>query len=323
MSYADQTQWQVIQAFLPPTYRIDAGNAPKEEYWPWRGHQVHLDRYANSAAPARVILFHGVGTNGRQMSTIVGLPLARQGLETVAIDMPGYGETKVAVGAQVRYDTWVELANDFIEYERARDPRPIFLYGLSAGGMLTYHAAARNRHVAGIVGMTFLDQRVAQVREQTALTPLMGRLGIPMIHLLARTPLATLKMPMWLASKMHTLVNDRAALKACLKDRTSAGNWASLRFLSSYLSYAPAIEPEAFEVCPVLLTQPAADRWTPLALSRPFLRRLGRIEVTTRLLDNAGHYPLEEPGLTQMNEAILAFIERILARQEAERPVRG
>lgn len=323
MSYADQTQWQAIQAFLPPTYRIDAGNAPREEYWTWREHQIHLDRYANPAAAARVILFHGVGTNGRQMSTIVGLPLARQGLETVAIDMPGYGETKVAAGAQVRYDTWVELANDFIEYERSRDPRPIFLYGLSAGGMLTYHAAALNRRVAGIVGMTFLDQRVAQVREQTALTPLMGRLGIPMIHLLARTPLAALKMPMWLASKMHTLVNDRAALKACLKDRTSAGNWASLRFLSSYLGYAPAIEPEAFDVCSVLLTQPAADRWTPLALSQPFLQRLHRVEVITRLLDNAGHYPLEEPGLGQMNEAILVFIERVLTRHEAERPTQG
>lgn len=320
MSYAEQTQWQAIQAFLPPEYRIDSTNAPQEEYWPWRGHQVHLDRYANPAAAARVILFHGVGTNGRQMSTIAGLPLFRQGLETVAIDMPGYGETKVAAGAKVRYDTWVELASAFIDHERFRDPRPIFLYGLSAGGMLTYHAAALNGHVAGIIGMTFLDQRVPRVREQTALTPLMGRLGVPMIHALARTPLAGLKMPMWLASKMHTLVNDRAALKACLKDPTSAGNWASLRFLSAYMGYVPAIEPEAFDVCPVLLTQPAADRWTPLALSQPFLQRLGRVEVTTRMLDNAGHYPLEEPGLGQMNEAIVAFVERTLARQASGLP---
>ncbi|MBV4459162.1 alpha/beta fold hydrolase [Pseudomonas sp. COR58] len=318
MSYTEQTQWQAIQAFLPPNYRIDASNAPLEEHWPWRGHTVHLDRYTNPTAPARVILFHGVGTNGRQMSTITGLPLFRQGLETVAIDMPGYGETKVATGANVRYDTWVELANDFIEYERARDPRPIFLYGLSAGGMLTYHAAAMNRHVAGIIGMTFLDQQVPRVREQTALSPLMGRLGIPMIHFLARTPLSGLKMPMWLASKMHTLVNDRAALKACLKDHTSAGNWASLRFLSSYLGYTPAMEPESFDVCPVLLTQPAADRWTPLALSQPFLQRLIRVEVATQMLDNAGHYPLEEPGLKQMNEAILAFVERTLAMQNVE-----
>lgn len=319
MSYAEQTQWQAIQAFLPPTYRIDASNAPKEEYWPWHGHQVHLDRFVNPAAPAKVILFHGVGTNGRQMSTIAGLPLARQGLETVAIDMPTYGETKVAAGAKVRYDTWVELANDFIEHERSRDPRPIFLYGLSAGGMLTYHAAALNGHVAGIIGMTFLDQRVPHVREQTALFPLMGRLGVPLIHALARTPLAGMKMPMWLASKMYTLVNDGAALKACLKDRTSAGNWATLRFLSSYMGYVPVIEPEAFKVCPVLLTQPAADRWTPLSLSQPFLKRLSNVQVTTRLLDNAGHYPLEEPGLGQMSAAILAFVRARLAELGIEK----
>ncbi|WP_275630063.1 hypothetical protein [Pseudomonas sp. 273] len=91
--------------------------------------------------------------------------------------------------------------------------------------------------------------------------------------------------------------------------------WASLRFLSSYLGYVPVLAPEDFDVCPVLLTQPAEDRWTPLALSEPFLKRLRRVEVTTRLLDNAGHYPLEEPGLGQMNAAILAFVEQVLARR--------
>ena len=32
------------------------------------------------------------------------------------------------------------------------------------------------------------------------------------------------------------------------------------------MTHAPAIEPEAFDACPVLLTQPAQDRWTPLPL---------------------------------------------------------
>lgn len=308
MSYAEQTEWKSIQAFLPPTYRIDAGNAPEEEYWSWRGHGVHLDRFPNAAAPAKVILFHGVGTNGRQMSTIVGLPLFRAGLETVAIDMPGYGETRVAPDAKVAYDTWVDLARDFIAYEKSRDSRPIFLYGLSAGGMLTYHAAALSGQVAGIIGMTFLDQQLSQVREETALTPLFSKIGTPLIHWLAGTPLAALKMPMWLASKMHTLVNDRKALKACLHDSTSAGNWASMRFLSSYLAYRPAIAPESFDICPVLLTQPAEDRWTPLHLSELFLRRITKVPVETRMLGNAGHYPIEEPGLSQLTQAIIAFV---------------
>jgi pimeloyl-ACP methyl ester carboxylesterase len=174
--------------------------------------------------------------------------------------------------------------------------------------MLTYHAAALSGQVEGIIGMTYLDQQISQVREETALTPLFSKIGTPLIHWLAGTPLAALKMPMWLASKMHTLVNDKAALKACLRDGTSAGNWASMRFLSSYLSYRPAIAPESFDICPVLLTQPAEDRWTPLHLSELFLRRITKVPVETRMLDKAGHYPIEEPGLGQLTKAIIDFV---------------
>jgi pimeloyl-ACP methyl ester carboxylesterase len=189
-----------------------------------------------------------------------------------------------------------------------RDSRPIVLYGLSAGGMLTYHVAALNRKVKGIVGMTFLDQRDPQVARETALHPLMAALGAPMIHLAARIPLLrSLKMPMSLASKMYTLVNDKQALKVCMNDKTSAGSWVSMKFLSSYMSYRPAIEPDHFAVCPVLLTQPAADRWTPLHLSDPVLKRITRVPTKVVMLENAGHYPLEQPGLTQMRDAIVSF----------------
>lgn len=41
--------------------------------------------------------------------------------------------------------------------------------------------------------------------------------------------------------------------------------------LDAYLAYRPAVKLEAFDVCPVLLTQPAEGRWTPLHLSEPFL----------------------------------------------------
>lgn len=54
--------------------------------------------------------------------------------------------------------------------------------------------------------------------------------------------------------------------QAFLSDSSSAGNWVPARFLAGYMTHVPAIEPEAFDVCPILLTQPAQDRWTPLAL---------------------------------------------------------
>ncbi|WP_430461515.1 alpha/beta hydrolase [Thalassolituus sp. LLYu03] len=313
MSYANQAAWQEIQGFLPSQYQLSPATVPQEEYWEWEGHRIHLDQYRNDAALAKVILFHGVGTNGRQMMTILGCPLAQKGYETIAIDMPGYGETRVNKQAKVSYDTWVRAAVAFIQKELDRDERPVFLYGLSAGGMLAYHAAAHFKHdqnVKGIIGMTFLDQRLGLVRRKTTLTPLIGILGAPLMTLMAKTPLAGFKMPMWLASKMHTLVNDKKALNAFMKDRTSAGNWASIRFLSSYMNYQPAVEPENFDVCPIILTQPAADRWTPLNLSTPFLERINQVPVDVVMLDNGGHYPLEEKSLNQLLSASVGFIQK-------------
>lgn len=148
------------------------------------------------------------------MSTILGAPLARLGFETIAIDMPGHGLTEVGAGSRIRYDDWVQAGSDLIDAELAKDDRPIVLYGLSAGGMETYHVAALNRKVKGIVGMTFLDQRLQQVGDETALSHWMNRLGGPMIKLTAKTPLAGMMMPMWLASKMHSRLHA-----LCTSDR--------------------------------------------------------------------------------------------------------
>lgn len=310
-SYADQPQWRRIQSFLPTAYQLGPDDLPAEEWWDWEGHRLHLDTYRNPDAPAKVILLHGVGTNGRQMTTILGHPLAERGLETIAVDMPTYGLSRVRPDALVTYDDWVRAGSALVDAELAKDDRPIVLYGLSAGGMEAYHIAAVNPKVKGIVGMTFLDQRNPQVQVETAITKIAGRTGETTMRLGASSPLRRLKVPMRLVSKMHTLVNDKAALKACLADKTSAGNAVTLTFLDSYLRYEPAVQPEQFDACPILLTQPAKDRWSPLRLSTPFLDRITRVPVRVTELANAGHYPIEQPGLDQLVDAADGFVREV------------
>ncbi|MFE7616531.1 alpha/beta hydrolase [Streptomyces sp. NPDC057496] len=310
--YRDQQAWRDLQKFLPERLRLTDATAPEEEFWDWRGHRVHLDRYRNPDAKAKVVLHHGVGTNGRQMSLVLGAPLARRGFETVALDNLGYGLTRVKPGTTPSYDDWVDLVVDFLAFEQSRDDRPIVLYGLSAGGMLTYHVAAKAPRgtLRGIVGMTFLDQRDQQVRDETAHDKLTARAGVPLMGVLARTPAASAKYPMSLASKMSALANDPNAMKVLMKDRTSAANWVSVRFLDTYGNYTPAVEPQDFDACPVLLTQPAEDRWTPHHLSVPVLSRITKVPVDTVMLEGTGHYPLEDPGLQQMEDAIADFVTR-------------
>lgn len=248
------------------------------------------------------------------MSLILGSPLAKCGYDVVAIDNLGFGMTSVAPGFAYTYDDWVRMVIDLLAAESTRDTRPVVLYGLSAGGMLAYHvaAAAPRGTIKGIVGMTFLDPRVQKVRDQASRDIVTARLGLPLMNFAAKTPLASFLMPMPLAVKMSALANSCGAMKVFLADRTSAANSASIRFLSSYMNYVPAVEPEDFDACPVLLTQPGDDRRTSYDLSVPVLSKIKHVEVEEVTLENAGHYPLEDPGLQQMLDAIDDFIQRAI-----------
>ncbi len=158
--------------------------------------------------------------------------------------------------------------------------------------------------------MCFMDMRMPSTARSVVGWKWLGGIGVPMIRTLASI-VGGLKLPMSLASKMSALVNDKEALKTCLADKTSAGNWVSLNFMSSIMSIQPAVELENFDVCPILLTQPEKDTWTPLDVSTPVLDRINQVPTEVVMLDSAGHYPLEQPGLQQMEDAIVKFIENL------------
>ncbi len=312
MSYENQNNWKEIQGFLPKEYQLTPETMPVEEYWDWKGNKIHLDIYRNPDAKAKVILFHGVGTNGRQMTTIIGHPLAEDGFEVIAIDMPIYGETIVNENMLITFSDWVQCGSDYVDYELSRDDRPIFLYGLSAGGMETYFVAAKNRKVKGIIGMTFLDQRENLVIKTTTKNRFWATFGTTMAKLYCRIGMAGYEAKMSLSSKMDALVNDEAALDVMLRDETSAGNKVNMKFLVDYATYVPDIEPEDFDICPILLTQPENDRWTPEYLSDIVLDKIKKVPVKKTVLRNGSHYPIEKEALEDLHKYILEFINENL-----------
>ena len=308
MNYSDQNNWKKIMSFLPPEFHFTEQYTPTEEHWDWKGNLVHLDTFRNADAKAKIILLHGVGTNGRQISIIIGGPLAKDGYEVIAIDMPLYGVTEVNKKMVISYEDWVQLGNDYVNHEWSRDNRPIFLYGLSAGGMETYHIACKNRNIKGIIGMTFLDQKNQQVRNETTNNAFWAHLGTPLAGLATRLGFGRMRMKMSTCSKMSALCNHQDCLNELLADKTSAGNAVPMKFIHSYMEYTPETSPEDFDFCPILLTQPEKDRWTPLHLSKPFLDRIKKVPVTITILENGGHYPVEPPALDQLHRNITTFI---------------
>jgi alpha-beta hydrolase superfamily lysophospholipase len=198
---------------------------------------------------------------------------------------------------------------DLIEAELARDGKPIVLFGVSLGGMLAYQAAARSRRPIGLVATTLADPRERTVRRGFARHPTLGTSGLWLLERLA--PITDgLPLPMAWMSRMQHISNKRDLSKLVSRDRLGGGSWVPARFLRTFVTTAPAIEPEDFDVCPVLLAHPGVDRMTDIALSRRFFDRL-RAPKRMVVLEGASHMPTEHPGVDQLEASVVEFMSAL------------
>jgi alpha-beta hydrolase superfamily lysophospholipase len=232
-------------------------------------------------------------------------------------DLPGYGLTR-APARLSSYQRWVECVADLVHAERERTGRPVALFGLSAGGYLGYLAAARGREAAGVIATTLADPRLPIVRDEAARDPRVNRVLVPLMTPLAAV-LGDLRLPIRWITNMRGVANDPEIARLVCADPIGGGNRVSLRFLSSFLAIRPAIEPERFDLCPVLLAQPAADLWTTIEASGPFFDRI-KGPKNLVMLENCGHLPIEEPGASRLEDAVVAFLAR-LTQATASRPM--
>jgi alpha-beta hydrolase superfamily lysophospholipase len=304
-TYAEVTGWRQYQSFFPPEYRLRPDETPKEEVFSWNGMRIHLDRYPVPSARAKLLILHGAGGYGR-MLTPWGLFAQRHGFEALAPDMPGYGLTQTN-GAIIDYPMWVACTTALVAAERKRDGRPIVLFGGSMGGMLAYTVAAAT-NAAGLVATCLLDMRQKSVQRHAARLPIFADLVPPLLRLLRFAD--RVKIPIRWLSNMRAMSTNPKLGELCAKDPLGGGTSVPLRFLRTYVDAVPSVEPDHFTTCPVLLVHPKADAWTPVALSEEFFDRLACPKELV-LLDECGHFPIEQPGMGEMEAAIVAFLRRV------------
>jgi alpha-beta hydrolase superfamily lysophospholipase len=318
-AYSQLTQWREYQPFFPPNMRCTDETLPREEWWRWRGLDVHLDRSPVPSSPLKIIVLHGAGAYGRVMAPAA--VLARQhGYETVSPDMPGYGLSEVP-RARMDYPLWIDCVTELIDAELERDGRPVVLFGVSLGGLLAYQAACRSRRVVGLVATTLADTREAEVREGFARTRMLGAAGLKLLDGLR--PLTDgLPLPMRWMSKMDRISNNPELAALCSRDRLGGGNWVPARFLRTLMQTAPDLEPEKFDLCPVLLVHPGVDRMTGIAHSRRFFDRLAAPKRMV-VLDGASHMPTEHPGVDQLESAVVTFLAALVQPGSSHRGARS
>jgi hypothetical protein len=122
----------------------------------------------------------------------------------------------------------------------------------------------------------------------------------------------------------HKRANNPEISRRLCTDLIGGGNRVPLRFMHSLLAIRPAIEPDDFDLCPVLLAQPAADTWTTLEASKPFFDLIkGPKELVTRpsrrcpgRLENCGHSPGGAAQVPEFHRQLFASSSESL-RQES------
>jgi alpha-beta hydrolase superfamily lysophospholipase len=308
-SYVEFPHWREYQQYFPESWRAEGERVPEETWWKWRGMQIHIDRVRRPQSKLKLLLLHGGGANGRVLAPL-GVLLSQAGYETLAPDLPGFGLTQV-VGGPIEYGWWIDLISDLINEELRIDPRPIVLYGFSVGGTLAYQSAAKNGKTAGLIVTTLADLRRPEVQAVIAQKPWIAAVSRWLGRYFSWL-LNPIRLPMYIVIKMQTISNNVSLVKALVSDPLAAASWMPLKYVWTLLQTNPAVEPENFRGPPLLFLQPAKDAMTPFFVSKPFYDRLACPKEYVEL-ENAGHIPIEVPGVDQLQTASLKFLSRIAA----------
>ena len=178
---------------------------------------------------------------------------------------------------------------DFLDARRRPvKTNKVYIFGLSAGGMLSYNVACNVKEVAGLIVTNILDNRYQIVRDYSAKNKFQSRTGIKLLGLLPEFMQKRISIAVKEVANMKSIVNDKGILKILLKDKVGSGSSVPIFFLLTMINSVPLIEPDDFFVCPVLLVHPEDDRWTPVEISKLFFDKI-KTPKRMQILENADH----------------------------------
>lgn len=176
------------------------------------------------------------------------------------------------------YSTWID-AGSFIVNREIDTGNDVFVFGLSPGGMLAYIVTCKVKKDKGLMITNILDNRLQIVRDYSANNKFHSRFGIKFLSFLLSF-IKGIKVPVKMVANMKAIVNSNEVLKL------------------------------------LLFVHPEIDEWNPFEISRLFFDKIQTAKKVV-ILKNAGHFPIELPGLNQLEVACIDFIVKGLVLIQA------
>lgn len=279
----------------------------------WAANQASIGLLNVSVADAKrhVILLSGPWEHPALLAPLADA-LARLGCSSSSPVLP--------IDGGVTFARWIELVCALCDRTRQRHPSArITLMGVGLGGTLAYWAAAAGASNDDLFVTALGDPRRAALRARvlgthwpSALTTLGMQWLVPAWGRRAWTPRGVLDRDLTVGSNTaHIGITDETQasplLTASEGSAAPSGRELPLSLVASWLTTTPAVEPEAFTRCPVVLAAPTADRWLQLEPSLDFYRRLPA-EKQLHMLADVGHLPVDAAGVEAVTLALRASL---------------
>lgn len=265
------------------------------------GFRVHAVEWGDG--DARVLLVHGLGGHTISWEPVAPEMAERLRATVTAVDLPGFGLTRVPAGRHATLGTHGRLLRALLEQSG-----PAAVMGNSMGGALGVGLAAR--HPDLVRALVLVDPALPRPAVNPSQWPFMARLAPTLVPQLGSRVLAARGRRLG----PERLVDQTLAWTLCEPDRLDPAlrrrliDLATTRqsFPEAPVAYAESAralfwylarsmrDDEARVTAPTLIVHGAGDRLVPLAAARALAAR--RPDFALEVIDNCGHVPqLEVP----------------------------
>ena len=262
-------------------------------------------------APPRAafVLVHGVGEHGGRYENLME-PLARAGYAVYTYDQRGHGRSP---GPRVHIDRWSQYRDDlgaFLTFVAQQAPRlPLVLYGHSMGSLVVLdYAIVHPRGLAALIvsGVALQPAGVGaawQVAAARLLTHVTPRLSLD-LHI-----------------RPDALTRDPAARAAALADPALTSK-ATVRWGTESLATVAVVRRRLGEITlPLLVVHGGDDPLNRPAGAQELVDSVSSADKTLTVYPGVRHEPHNDLGHEQVAADIIAWLDRITARDAAEAAV--
>jgi alpha-beta hydrolase superfamily lysophospholipase len=261
--------------------------------------RTHSFRSATGSARAGVLFVHGLGDHGQALPyRCLAEALAPCGFGVYGFDLRGHGQSD---GRRLYVNAWRDFLGDLRlvleQVQRADSDRPVFLIGLSLGGLLALNYA--QHHPAGLKGVV----AVAPAVDASGVPALMRAL-IPLIARVAP------RLSLDLGLDLTRISRDAAAARAYADDPLLTLGKSTPRMAAEVLAAIAETQAGAASLClPLLILHGAEDKIVPPSGSAEFFQKAGALDKQRRVYAGAYHNLFLEANRAQVFGDIVTWME--------------